>query len=281
MPLDPIRKTELDVGSRAVFDLGRAGRVLSSDCPFCKITTMAVREIKRARGFDELTFDTWLSLTWSREGPSSMGVFKVNDKDDTYICFVDQSCTDSSTPDLMRSTACMIRPIQAHLDPCNVARWLADCERLHGPECNLHTGIAGPIRAIYRGLELMRFVDVHRRCIVERREAVKYVALSYVWGATATLRLTTMNQQELSTPGKLSTFGLPVTILDAIDLTRACGQQYLWVDALCIMQNDAEDVEAGTNAMDLICKSPFFGIHFVLGIFNEAEAWAVSLSDRY
>lgn len=103
----------------------------------------------------------------------------------------------------------------------------------------------------------MRFIDVEKDCIVERRDAVKCVALSYVWGAAATLRLKTMNQERMRTPGVLSDLSLPATISDAIDLVKACGEQYLWVDALCIVQNDAEDLEAGTYAMDLICKSEF------------------------
>lgn len=283
MPLDGTRETELALDRRAVFALGKAERVLSSDCPFCKITAIAVREIKRADYFDyhkELNADTPLSLTWSREGPSSLGVFRVNDKDDTYICFVDQSCTGQLRQELMRSPACMIRPTQARLEPSDIKTWLADCERLHGPKCNVHTGIAGPIRDIYRGLELIRFIDVHRGCIVERREVVKYVALSYVWGAAATSRLTTMNQREMRRPGALFSLGLPLTILDAIELTRACGQQYLWVDALCIMQNDVEDVEAGTNVMDLICKSPFLCTEFNSGTSKRKGSWVASSLDR-
>lgn len=101
----------------------------------------------------------------------------------------------------------------------------------------------------------MRFVDVHKRCIVERRDVVEYVALSYVWGAVSTQRLTTINQEQMLTPGIFSELKLPDTIWDAIDVTRICGQQYLWVDSLCIVQNDVEDLQAGTFAMDLICKS--------------------------
>lgn len=101
----------------------------------------------------------------------------------------------------------------------------------------------------------MRFVDVNKMCIVKSREVVKYVALSYVWGATPTLHLTTMNQHRMRFPGALKGLPLPKTIEDALDLTRACGEQFLWVDSLCIIQNDVDDLEAGTYAMDLICKS--------------------------
>lgn len=255
VPLDRSRKTELTAGDRVVFALGNAGRVLSSDCPLCKITAIAVRDIEMVMRWSKLTADTPLSLTWSHKGPGSKGVFRVNDRDNIYICFAEQSSAGPSTEALSPSTACLIRPSSAQLDPSRIREWIANCERLHGPECNAHTGITGPIRDVYRGLELMRFIDVEKGCIVERRDAVKYVALSYVWGAAATLRLTTMNQERMHIPGVLSDLSLPATISDAIDLVKACGEQYLWVDALCIVQNDAEDLEAGTYAMDLICKS--------------------------
>lgn len=259
VPLDRGRKTDLTVdltvGDRAVFALGKAERVLSSDCPFCKITTIALRDIKRVMGWDDLKADTPLSLTWSHRGPGSKGVFRVNDNNNIYICFAEESAAGPLTEDLPSSAACIIRPARAHLDPSSIVRWIANCRRLHGPECNAHDGISGLVKDTYRGLELMRFVDVHKRCIVERRDVVKYVALSYVWGAVSTLRLTTMNQEQMRTPGVFSDLKLPDTIWDAIDVTRMCGQQYLWVDALCIVQNDVEDLQAGTFAMDLICKS--------------------------
>lgn len=255
VPLDGSPTPNLIAGDRAVFALGKAERVLSSGCPLCNITATAVQDIKRVMGWQDLKDDTPLTLTWSHEGPSSKGVFKVNDKDNIYICFTEESCAGPSTKDLSLSTACLIRPTPARFEPSNITRWIADCKRLHGPECNEHNSMTGPIKQFYRVLELMRFVDVHKLCIVECREAVKYVALSYVWGATPTTRLTTTNQDYLYTPGSLPDFTLPNTIWDAINVTKACGEQFLWVDALCLIQDNAGDLEIGIHVMDLICKS--------------------------
>jgi hypothetical protein len=57
-----------------------------------------------------------------------------------------------------------------------------------------------------------------------------YVALSYVWGANQTyvLDLETFEQKM----GTLDTSCLPQSILDAIEVTRRLGFQYLWIDAL-------------------------------------------------
>lgn len=243
---------------RAVFDLGKTGELLRSSCPFCKVVATAVRDIKRNIGWKDLKADTCLRLRWSNVSPGNKGVFTLNDKDDVYIAFVGERTIGPLTARLVQSRACVIYPAALHVVPSEVARWIAECEHEHGTECNPKASTTtGPIRHHYRGLHLMRFVDVHQKCIVERTEVVRYVALSYVWGAAVNFRLTRMKKRQMGRPGVLSESwqGLPATIRDAIDLTRACGEKYLWVDSLCIIQDDVEDLDAGTRVMDLVCKS--------------------------
>lgn len=242
---------------RAVFALGMTDRVMKSSCPLCKVVATAVRDIKRNIGWKDLRADTSLKLRWSNMGPGDKGVFTLNDKDDVYICFVGDRTIGPLTEKLVRARACVIYPAKLHVVPSEVAWWVAECEHGHGAECNADASVTGLIKDSYRGLPLMRFVDVRMECIVERTEVVRYVALSYVWGAAATFRLTKANQPQMGRPGVLYESGveLPATIRGALDLTRACGESYLWVDSLCIIQNVVEDLDAGTSAMDLICKS--------------------------
>ncbi|TGO16179.1 hypothetical protein BTUL_0031g00450 [Botrytis tulipae] len=42
---------------------------------------------------------------------------------------------------------------------------------------------------------------------------------------------------------------LPMTIKNAIDVVRLIGERYLWVDTLCIVQDDAETLQAELNSM--------------------------------
>ena len=71
----------------------------------------------------------------------------------------------------------------------------------------------------------------------------QYVALSYCWGKQSYV-LTTENKKDLII--RLDENRLPQTILDAIHITRRLGYQFLWIDALCIVQNSetgkAEDI---------------------------------------
>ncbi len=70
-----------------------------------------------------------------------------------------------------------------------------------------------------------------------------YVALSYCWGGTQKVRLERANLERFKTRG-LPVDELALTIRDAIVFTRAMGFRYLWVDALCIVQDDGDGDKA-------------------------------------
>ncbi|KAK7730864.1 hypothetical protein SLS53_008942 [Cytospora paraplurivora] len=68
---------------------------------------------------------------------------------------------------------------------------------------------------------------------------VKYTALSYCWGKQHGLRLTKSNYQYLT--ADIPYNQLPATIQDSVVVTIALGLRYIWVDALCIVQDCPED----------------------------------------
>ena len=65
-----------------------------------------------------------------------------------------------------------------------------------------------------------------------------YLALSYCWGSDQPYVLTTKNYERFMK--EICVKMLPQTILDAIEVTKTLGFKYLWVDALCIMQDSTE-----------------------------------------
>lgn len=81
---------------------------------------------------------------------------------------------------------------------------------------------------------------------------VKYVALSYVWGMNQTYVLTKATLGEKCSSLDLSR--LPKTIIDAIDVTQRLGYTYLWVDALCIVQDLGEDMKDELAVMGQIYR---------------------------
>ena len=124
-----------------------------------------------------------------------------------------------------------IRPLLANTAICR--KWKDLCLKQHAGTCN------SLFSSEY--LEWIRFVDIEERRIIKAEHNKTYVALSYVWGGIHKLQLTKSTAQLLETPGALKTEDLPATVADAIEVTRALGERYIWVDALCIIQDDELD----------------------------------------
>ncbi len=84
----------------------------------------------------------------------------------------------------------------------------------------------------------VRVIDVIRKSLVRLLYPAEYVVLSYVWGRGRNLMTTTSNLAAFEKEGALNgdTVYIPRTIQDAMTLTSLIGEQYLWVDALCIVQ---------------------------------------------
>ena len=90
----------------------------------------------------------------------------------------------------------------------------------------------------------------------------RYIALSYVWGDIRMPQLQSDNFERLSSEGSLEAIrpDLPKTINDAIDLLRALGERYLWVDGLCLVQDSADDMTTGIRMMNSIYHGSYFTI---------------------
>jgi len=63
---------------------------------------------------------------------------------------------------------------------------------------------------------------------------------------------------------------LPNTITDAIALVRALDERYLWVDAICIVQDDPENMMRDIARMDVICNRAFATVVALRGAIADA-----------
>jgi len=98
-----------------------------------------------------------------------------------------------------------------------------------------------------------RLIDVQAGCVVSSVAKPSYFALSYVWGPSENdLRATSMNINNLKKPHSLTQEVLPRTILDVMKLVLDLGGKYLWVDRLCILQDDEVDKSLQIPRMDSI-----------------------------
>lgn len=86
----------------------------------------------------------------------------------------------------------------------------------------------------------------------------KYIALSYCWGDGGGLKAIRSNLSTLLRA--VDEDELPATIRDAIELARWLGVQYLWVDALCIIQDDTQDWLHESAQMSTVYAQAFLTI---------------------
>jgi hypothetical protein len=86
------------------------------------------------------------------------------------------------------------------------------------------------------------------------------MCLSYVWGKVDQPMLTKKTFKKFSKFGSLSRAVLPQTIRDAINLTRSIGEKYLWVDSLCIFQDDPVNLQAQIEKMHLVYRQAYLTI---------------------
>lgn len=87
----------------------------------------------------------------------------------------------------------------------------------------------------------------------------QYTALSYCWGSDQPLKTTSTNIKDMTTTG-LRLSELPPTLVKAVHVTRSLGFQYLWIDALCIIQDSVEDLERQSEQMSTIYEKAYLVI---------------------
>ncbi|KAH0562300.1 hypothetical protein GP486_003007 [Trichoglossum hirsutum] len=144
-----------------------------------------------------------------------------------------------------------------------VSRWIRECVAQH-KECSLTTnpGVSAerhdeirplPTRLIHVGGPDKSPFLCHTGGTVGQ-----YVSLSYCWGSAVALTTTKETYNARCEGIEFST--VPKTIRDAIVITRRLGIQYLWVDAICIIQDDDGDWQREAAQMGLIYRNALFTI---------------------
>ncbi len=110
--------------------------------------------------------------------------------------------------------------------------WFYDCLTNHSV-CQQVT-IAAPKRLLFIG----SFPEDAVRLIEDVPKDVQFIALSHCWG-TNTFRTTQSNLPERMR--NIPWDELPKTFQDAIVVSRLFDVRYLWIDSLCIIQDDRYD----------------------------------------
>jgi hypothetical protein len=161
-------------------------------------------------------------------------------------------------------------------------RWLRSCLDSHTSCSSSHATEKDPW---LDEQQTFMFVDVKRRCLSMERADVEYAALSYVWGKNNTPLTFQSKKSEFSKKDSLRDY-LPQTISDTIQLVEAMGIEYLWVDSLCIVQDDFNLKETLINRMDRIYANAIItivaatGTHSRCGLSGYSPQSPRALSSR-
>ncbi|ERF70446.1 hypothetical protein EPUS_04724 [Endocarpon pusillum Z07020] len=114
-------------------------------------------------------------------------------------------------------------------------KWIIECKSVH-KSCNYRVNQTLPTRVI----ELLTNSHIPKLRLTNSTGMTGlYCALSHCWGRLEGLKLT--NASSSSLQQSISWESLPKTFQDALIVTRNVGVRYLWIDALCILQDDAAD----------------------------------------
>lgn len=133
-----------------------------------------------------------------------------------------------------------------------VKKWISECTLKHGGTCS--------VTQDQRNYFPSRILDVSNGALIRLCESIghdsdPYVALSYQWGGPQDFQATTKSLPHLMEG--FSVAELPATIVDAVKVTRELGIKYLWVDSLCILQDDENDKAHEISRMDNIYRFAF------------------------
>ncbi|KAL2879859.1 hypothetical protein SGCOL_004904 [Colletotrichum sp. CLE4] len=140
-----------------------------------------------------------------------------------------------------------------------VERWYNTCKNDH-TECNeTFTGTVGSVTKSYEPLLPTRVLDIgsadgsrEPKLLVTNGTHASYAALSHCWGNHRILTTTSHNLAQHCIAINFS--DLPKTFQDAIRIVRFVGLRYLWIDSLCIVQDNADDWRKESVQMGRIYK---------------------------
>jgi Heterokaryon incompatibility protein (HET) len=148
-------------------------------------------------------------------------------------------------------------------------QWLKECLSSH-PDCNLKNTPFKPTRLV----QIIQASASWPVRLIRPSLAVNYVALSYCWGGT---QATLTKSVEKSWETSIDKGQLLQTIQDAIYVTMRLGIEYIWIDSLCIIQEDSIEKSQEIAKMADVYSSATF----TLAASSAATAHEGFLQDRH
>jgi len=140
-----------------------------------------------------------------------------------------------------------------------IRNWLRSCDNGHNESKACWYFKITPPRLPTRVIDVS---PTENSAVIKLREGGTetglYTALSYCWGGEQPQATNYANIQEHFNEIPLSI--LPQSVQDAVFVTRKLGLRYLWIDALCIIQDSQEDKDKEIARMDRVYSGAYLTI---------------------
>ena len=137
-------------------------------------------------------------------------------------------------------------PAYRHLEPGSdksydlIASWYATCRQNHDV-CSMRRATEGPTRLLNIGSGPTCSSTTIRLEECDPSTPPEFIALSHCWGCGDDQPLVTLQENVKIHKTGIEITSLPRTFRDAVAVSRRLGEQYLWINSLCIIQDDDQD----------------------------------------
>lgn len=156
-----------------------------------------------------------------------------------------------NSPTLLTSTGCPYQSITTKKAVsgdtgsakaiAQVTNWLQHCSSQH-PNCrgnSRHQDLDLPARLIEIDKSAAACEQFNVKLVVPTRKDIRYACLSHCWGTRPILQTRRNNMERFFE--KIPWTDLPLTFREAVTATFRLDIRHIWIDSLCICQDDTED----------------------------------------
>ena len=151
---------------------------------------------------------------------------------------------DTGSPSALVLLNSWFRKCLAEHDDCRTS--------LSGGQIDDHIDVELPTRLVYVGNQENK---EEPRLVITRGQRGTYTALSHCWGPPKQHECMTFQRTLQENQIAISFEKMPKNFQDAVIASRALGIQYVWIDSLCIVQDDPQDWAAEACRMCLVYQN--------------------------
>ncbi|KAK8074472.1 HET-domain-containing protein [Apiospora hydei] len=134
--------------------------------------------------------------------------------------------------------------------------WLRTC-------CESHKSCNPDVESLSRPTRLVSIANGKPRVEITADmdrpgQPLRYATLSYCWGTRPFIKLTKQNFQGLTKV--IPTEDVPPIFADAVTIAKALEIDYIWIDSLCIVQDDDDDWRKEADRMQAVYSGSYVNI---------------------